>query len=393
MRPARPLLVLALSVLGACGRAPLDSPAIDVGSAQADAGTAAAERYRALAVATGRSHACALLDDHRVKCWGDNAFGQLGLGDSVARRTPADLGDHLPTIDLGSGRTAKALTASHYATCALLDDDSVKCWGWGALAVGRDDPRASANGLIGDGPGEMGDALAPIALGPGRTARLVALGSYDGCVVKDDESMRCWSANTPAVELPATPGRHVAQLASAGGVLARFDDGTVRKIGYGVEPPAAPIEGGAAVPALLVAGSEDAACVLWANGDSGCGGNVTPWWPASSAGDLTAVGVLSFGAITCGVLRDGHVTCPNAGTDAFWFVVDQATGFVRLGQPAVGISGGAAGVFCAVLQDGQVKCWSKDRADGDITAGTGDPTVAWPSIDLGTRDLGTRPAR
>jgi hypothetical protein len=384
MKRPRRLLVVALSLLGACGRAGLDPAPTGAGSAQPDAAAPRAERYGALAVVTGRGHACALLDDHRVKCWGDNSFGQLGLGDTESRRTPAALGDHLPAVDLGTGRTAKALTAAHYATCAHLDDDSVKCWGWRALAVGMDDPFAGSNRFIGDVPGEMGDALPPISLGPGRAARLVALGSYDGCVVKDDESMRCWSANTPAVELPAVPGRHVKQLAGAGGVLARFDDGTVRKIGYGVGPPPAPIEGGASVPALLVAGSAQAACVLWANGDSRCAGGDAPWWPASSAGALEAAGVLEGSPITCGLLRDGHVSCPTAGADTFWFAVDQATGFVRLGQPALGITGGAEGAFCAVLQDGDVKCWSANRGDGPITAGMADPSVSWPSIDLGT---------
>jgi Regulator of chromosome condensation (RCC1) repeat len=28
-------------------------------------------------------HTCAILDDNRVKCWGYNSYGQLGLGDDV----------------------------------------------------------------------------------------------------------------------------------------------------------------------------------------------------------------------------------------------------------------------------------------------------------------------
>ena len=54
-------------------------------------------------------------------------FGQLGQGD---RNDITQMGDSLPVIDLGSGKTAKAITAGLYHTCVLLNDDSVKCFGY-----------------------------------------------------------------------------------------------------------------------------------------------------------------------------------------------------------------------------------------------------------------------
>ena len=35
----------------------------------------------------------------------------------------------LPTVNLGTGRTATAIDANLYHSCALLDNASVKCWG------------------------------------------------------------------------------------------------------------------------------------------------------------------------------------------------------------------------------------------------------------------------
>ena len=60
-------------------------------------------------------------------------------------------------IDLGTGRTAIAIAAGDIHTCALLDDDTVKCWGANATGqLGQGD----ANGR-GGGAGEMGHDLAP----------------------------------------------------------------------------------------------------------------------------------------------------------------------------------------------------------------------------------------
>jgi len=36
-------------------------------------------------IVAGFDHTCARFDDGRVKCWGANPFGQLGLGDSTPR--------------------------------------------------------------------------------------------------------------------------------------------------------------------------------------------------------------------------------------------------------------------------------------------------------------------
>ena len=66
----------------------------------------------------------------------------------------------------GAPLTVQQIGCGDVHTCALLDDGSVKCWGsglGGALGQGNTANR-------GDGPGEMGDALPPIALGEGRTA-------------------------------------------------------------------------------------------------------------------------------------------------------------------------------------------------------------------------------
>ena len=112
----------------------------------------------AAAIAAGLAHTCAILDDGTAKCWGANTNGQLGQGDTAHRGNNDDMGDALPAIDLGSGRTATAISAGLAHTCAVLDDYSLKCWGSNSLGqLGQGDTEAR-----GDEAGEMGDALLPI---------------------------------------------------------------------------------------------------------------------------------------------------------------------------------------------------------------------------------------
>ena len=120
----------------------------------------------AVAIAAGKNHNCAILDNSSIKCWGANTSGQLGVGDTVNRGATTDgsdqMGDNLPVVDLGSGRTARGITAGDSHTCALLDNFSVKCWGYnfsGQLGQGLLDTDTR-----GDESGEMGDSLPVIGL-------------------------------------------------------------------------------------------------------------------------------------------------------------------------------------------------------------------------------------
>jgi alpha-tubulin suppressor-like RCC1 family protein len=145
--------------------------------------------HTAKALSLGARHGCVILDDDQVKCWGSNTFGQLGLGDTAHRGDdPGEMGDDLPYVDLGADRYAVAIAVSYFHSCAILDDDSLKCWGrnfGGALGQGDTDNR-------GDQPGELGDALPAIDLGTDRHAIKVAPGANYICALLDDHGVKCW---------------------------------------------------------------------------------------------------------------------------------------------------------------------------------------------------------
>jgi len=73
------------------------------------------------AVVAGDLHTCALTQAGAVKCWGANFWGQLGDGSFANRRAPVTV------LGLESGVTA--LVAGNFHTCAVLLTQRVKCWG------------------------------------------------------------------------------------------------------------------------------------------------------------------------------------------------------------------------------------------------------------------------
>jgi hypothetical protein len=136
-----------------------------------------------------------LLSSGAVKCWGENGDGQLGLGDTNSRGDGAnEMGDNLPTVDLGSGVTATAIVGGRLHTCALLSTGTVTCWGDDAVAqLGQG--AGVTYGNRGDGPGEMGSSLVAVNLGSGVTATAIAAGQYHTCALLSRGAVKCWGEN------------------------------------------------------------------------------------------------------------------------------------------------------------------------------------------------------
>ena len=91
-------------------------------------------------VETGAVHACAILDDGSVQCWGYNYYGQLGLGYRCVTGSEGQCSTDSSTgtntigypqyMTLPAGRTAIGLNAWRHNTCVILDDHSYVCAGY-----------------------------------------------------------------------------------------------------------------------------------------------------------------------------------------------------------------------------------------------------------------------
>jgi alpha-tubulin suppressor-like RCC1 family protein len=175
-------------------------------------------------ISAGYTHTCAILDDDSVKCWGDNMAGEIGDGTTESRTVAT-------TAAIGIGRTALSISVSYSHSCAVLDDFSIKCWGY------------NYNGQIGDGTSGFGnDRSTPTLvqnLGVGRIARSVAAGRSHTCAILDDRSVKCWGAVPPSLEKSLTPntltvgvGRYAEKISvGQGHSCAVLDDGSMKCVG------------------------------------------------------------------------------------------------------------------------------------------------------------------
>lgn len=160
---------------------------------------------QAVDVTAGQDHTCVLLSTGRVKCFGDGMAGQLGLTDTEPRGTrPDQMGDALPFTDLGDGFLATAISAGGLHTCALSTSHSVACWGGNRVGqLGQGHTRSP-----GRKPGQSPEAAStppPTDLGThGETTMLRAGGSHS-CVLKG-QGIKCWGWGTGMGDDPGEMG-------------------------------------------------------------------------------------------------------------------------------------------------------------------------------------------
>jgi alpha-tubulin suppressor-like RCC1 family protein len=335
-------------------------------------------------IAAGTSHTCALTSAGTVKCWGSNEYGQLGNGAVPSPGAASDL-----PVDVVGISGAVQVTAGDFHSCALIQDGTVRCWGYG-------------------GRGELGDGTAtshssPVTVSGIDDATSIAQGLAHTCALLPGGTVKCWGYNfwgslgdgtntNSDVPVDVIGLTGVASIATGGDETCSLDashharcwgpngsgqlgDGTTTNRNtpadvVGLAPATELAIGRNHACARLTDGSVD----CWGQNNSGQlgdGTNLSRTAPAAVVGisDATGAGagwshscaLRSGGSISCwgenlqGQLGDGTTANHNTPVD------------VTTISHAVQVSGGHH--TCALLVGGGVDCWGLNSS-GQLGDGT-----------------------
>jgi alpha-tubulin suppressor-like RCC1 family protein len=397
---------------------PPDDAAPDVPN-PVDAGPLCTANPCVVGLAVGGHHACALIKDGTVRCWGANLFGQLGVGgsdagfDGSAQNAPVAI-NGLTGVQSVSAATVYT-TAGH--TCARTATATF-CWG------------VNSSGQLGQtndaGAGLFDNQPHPAPLAPSgvTTSARTTSNNFNNCAIVGTD-MICWGINADGANgrggfpqnTVSGPGKILlgdggAQV--AGGAigsefgLALLTNGTLLSWGRNsnnalarttvqqVDSTPAPIPNLADV--VQVSAGEAHACVVNKTGQVLCwgdnafgqlgrgttGGNSNlPFAVPLGSGKL-ATQVAVSNAHSCAVTTDGLVYCwgrnnggqsgptGDGGLNQLPITVPTE---VKVGGKAIAIGTGGAnlnnsatGYTCVLLEGGAIQCWGFN-GDGELGRG------------------------
>jgi alpha-tubulin suppressor-like RCC1 family protein len=349
----------------------------------------------AVAIAAGGSHTCALLATGTVSCWGRNAFGQLGDSSTTNRSSPVVVGGNVNTLT-----NVVAIGAGAAHTCALRRDGSVRCWG------------DNARGQIGDGT--TTNRLLPTTVLQLTNATTLAVGNRSNCAVLPDGTVRCWGDNSfrqlgnstadnggivPDLSTTLiTPGGIDNVVSLAGGffhVCAIRGNGIVRCWGDNTFGQSGDLSTFDDFHKFTIVGVDNVVglalgrshtCLLTADGTARCLGDngsgqlgdgttsdsSVPTVVTDSAGSVSGRAIADGGSHSCAGRADGTVACWGENSSG---QLGDGTTTRRLNPvPAAGVVNATATATglahtCALIGDGTVRCWG-DNIFGQLGDGT-----------------------
>ncbi|MGI6484634.1 MAG: fibronectin type III domain-containing protein [Candidatus Dojkabacteria bacterium] len=129
-------------------------------------------------ISAGGSHTCGIGSDGNGYCWGYNAYGQLGNGNTGGS-------SNVPVkVSMGSGITLSSISAGNRHTCGVGSDGNGYCWGY------------NYSGQLGNSnTGTDSDIPVKVSMGSGITLSSISAGSSHTCGVGSDGNGYCWGYN------------------------------------------------------------------------------------------------------------------------------------------------------------------------------------------------------
>lgn len=121
-------------------------------------------------LSAGGYHACVLMVGGEMRCWGQNALGQLGQGTTVNSSIPLTVGTGFLQV-----------TASYVHTCARTTAGALQCWGYNYY------------GEVGNGANTNVTSPTTISAVPNST--FIASTGFSTCVIDTTMGAKCWGYN------------------------------------------------------------------------------------------------------------------------------------------------------------------------------------------------------
>jgi|GEM_PF-1401643 len=142
----------------------------------------------AVEVVAGGNHSCAILEDGTVKCWGWNQWGQLGNGINTGPETCQIYTCSTTPVSVSGISDVVSMGAGYGHTCALLSNGIAKCWGSNGSQLGN----GTFAGDIG-APDYIFNPGSVIGFSTG--VALSSSGSANTCALLADQTIKCWGLN------------------------------------------------------------------------------------------------------------------------------------------------------------------------------------------------------
>ena len=359
-------------------------------------------------LATGNSHTCAILENGSAMCWGLDNYGQLGDGgDATNLIKPTSF------VSIDGGQTVAQIYARQLRTCIVLDDNSASCWGFNEDGQAGDDSTNTYK-----------SPSVKVEFPQGKGVKSIGMGLKHTCAILEDDTLTCWGldshgalgngdSDTSDKYTPQTittpsdrkvvkvePGAtHTCILLDDGGVMCWGRDNT-GQLGNGdtsdtIHTPSSNVELPEGRAATDLSVGDHHSCALLDNGSVTCwglnnfgqlGDNTTtnrliPVYahlPTGSQAVSVSVGPHS----SCAILENSSVYC--------W-------GHNNYGRLGIGVTGGiyqlpmfvegATDVVdlsldydhtCALSENGSISCWGRSKYG---------PLGIGPSGDINTPQL------
>ena len=136
-------------------------------------------------LSVGFYHACAVVESGEMYCWGSNRWGQIGDDGGGGVGALAVSPTAVPRPGGTPVSTHKSVHCGQYHTCAVLNDDTVWCWGFngdGQLGVSN---TANTNALT-----------VPVANLEDVQSQSLSVGIAHACALLKNATLRCWGENS-----------------------------------------------------------------------------------------------------------------------------------------------------------------------------------------------------